>query len=95
MLSFPGITIYPRRDILCSLPLCRVNRSLYLHHREDEAFALLAKYHGNGDADNPIVRLEVEEFRENIRQDASDKRWWDFRSVKAAFFCSPLGDFYS
>ncbi|KAL5478685.1 hypothetical protein ACEPAI_1962 [Sanghuangporus weigelae] len=58
-------------------------RWLYLHHREAEAFALLAKYHGNGSAENPIVKLEIEEFTENIQQNASDKRWWDFRALVA------------
>ena len=54
-------------------------RWLYLHGREEEAFALLTKYHGNGDPNNPIVKLQIEEFKENIAQNASDKRWWDFR----------------
>ena len=52
-------------------------RWLYLHGRESEAFALLKKYHGNGDVNNPIVKLQVEEFRENIALNASDKRWWE------------------
>jgi hypothetical protein len=38
----------------------------------------LAKYHGNGSRDNPIVQLEWSELKENIRIDASDKRWWDY-----------------
>ena len=46
--------------------------------RDDEAIAFLAKYHGNGSRDNPIVQLEWSELKENIRPDASDKRWWDY-----------------
>lgn len=61
-------------------------RWLYLHGREAEAFALLTRYHGNGDAANAIVRLEVEEFREGLRMDASDKRWWDFKYVLVRMF---------
>ncbi|EJD04682.1 general substrate transporter [Fomitiporia mediterranea MF3/22] len=58
-------------------------RWLYLHGREEEAFALLTKYHGNDDPNNPIVKLQIEEFKENIKQNASDKRWWDFRALIA------------
>jgi len=47
------------------------------HDRQEEAIAFLAKYHGNGDPDAPLVRLEVEEMREGIRIDGIDKRWWD------------------
>ena len=36
---------------------------------------------GNGDPNHPIVQLEVEEFREKIKLDGSDKRWWDFKCV--------------
>lgn len=40
--------------------------------------AFLTKYHGNGSQDNPIVQLEWKEFKESIKLDASDKRWWDY-----------------
>ncbi|KAL4985747.1 general substrate transporter [Aspergillus falconensis] len=54
-------------------------RWLMSHGREEQAIAILAKYHGNGDANTRLVRLEVEEMREGIRQDGIDKRWWDYR----------------
>ncbi|KAL4816214.1 general substrate transporter [Aspergillus spinulosporus] len=54
-------------------------RWLIAHGKEDEAIAILAKYHGNGDPNTRLVRLEVEEMREGIRQDGIDKRWWDYR----------------
>ena len=54
-------------------------RWLYLHGREQEAFAILARYHGNGDVNNAIVQLQIKEFKDNIDQDASDKRWWDYK----------------
>ncbi len=38
-------------------------------------------FSGDGDAENPIVKLQIKEFKENIRQDGSDKRWWDFKYV--------------
>ena len=43
--------------------------------KNEEALAILAKYHGNGDPDSPLVQLEWKEFEESIKLDASDKRW--------------------
>ncbi|KAH8694299.1 putative MFS lactose permease [Talaromyces proteolyticus] len=54
-------------------------RWLMAHDRHDEAVAFLVKYHGNGDPNARLVRLEVEEMREGIRIDGIDKRWWDYR----------------
>lgn len=48
--------------------------------REEEAIAFLAKYHGNGDPNSKLVRLEVEEMKEGIRQDGIDKRPLDCKS---------------
>jgi sugar porter (SP) family MFS transporter len=54
-------------------------RYLMANDREDEALAFLVKYHGNGDPNSRLVRLEIEEMREGIRLDGVDKRWWDYR----------------
>lgn len=54
-------------------------RFLMANGREEEAIAFLVKYHGNGDPNSRLVRLEVEEMREGIKQDGIDKRWWDYR----------------
>ena len=51
------------------------------HGRTEEAFDFLIKYHGNGNADHPIVKLQMTEFLEGIRTDGADKRWWDFKYV--------------
>lgn len=45
--------------------------------REEEALAFLVKYHGNGDPNSRLVRLEIEEMREVIKLDGLDKTWWD------------------
>ena len=45
--------------------------------RQEDALAFLVKYHGNGDANSRLVRLEIEEMREGIKQDGLDKVWWD------------------
>ncbi|KAL4930272.1 putative MFS lactose permease [Aspergillus undulatus] len=54
-------------------------RWLMSQGREEEAHAILAKYHGNGDINSRLVRLEIEETREGIRVDGIDKVWWDYR----------------
>lgn len=58
-------------------------RWLMQNGRSEEALAFLIKYHGNGDPDSALVKLEFEEFQENIALDASDKRWWDYRALFA------------
>jgi sugar porter (SP) family MFS transporter len=47
----------------------------------DKAKEVLAKYHGNGDANAPLVQLELKEFEESIKLNASDKRWWDYSEL--------------
>lgn len=45
--------------------------------RKDEARKVLVKYHGNGDADAPLVLLEWRELEASISsmRDGSDKQW--------------------
>lgn len=54
-------------------------RWLVANGREEEALAFLIKYHGNGDPNSRLVRLEIEEMREGIAVDGIDKVWWDYR----------------
>ncbi|KAG7097320.1 hypothetical protein E1B28_004679 [Marasmius oreades] len=49
--------------------------------RKDEARRFLAKYHGNGDENAPLVLLQWKEFEEAIKLDASDKRWYDYTEL--------------
>jgi sugar porter (SP) family MFS transporter len=53
-------------------------RWLIANGREDEALAFLVKFHGNGDPNSALVRLEIEEMRAGIRTDGIDKTWWDY-----------------
>ncbi len=41
----------------------------------------MAKYHGEGDPNSPIVQLEYREMQEEISLTGADKRWWDFREL--------------
>ncbi|KAF8213906.1 general substrate transporter [Mycena galopus ATCC 62051] len=53
--------------------------------RKDEARNILAKYHGNGDADAPLVVLEWRELEASITTAGSDKRWWDYFNFSELF----------
>lgn len=55
-------------------------RYLMANGKDDQAFDFLVKYHGNGDRDAPLVRLEMAEWREQISQTGADKKWWDCES---------------
>lgn len=49
---------------------------------EDKALDFFAKYHGNGNRDARLVLLEMEEIRENLRNDrAYGKNPWDWRPL--------------
>ncbi|KAI1175882.1 putative MFS lactose permease [Nemania sp. FL0916] len=56
-------------------------RWLMANGKTDDAIDFLVKYHGNGDPNSRLVRLEIEEMRENIRMDGIDKRPWDYRPI--------------
>ncbi|KAH8916304.1 general substrate transporter [Atractiella rhizophila] len=74
----------PATLVICTcLLLPESPRWLYANGRQQEAIDFLVKYHGNGDPNHPLVKLEIEEFHENIKQDAADKRWWDVRPLVA------------
>lgn len=55
-------------------------RWLTMKGKKEEAARILAKYHGGGDANHPMVKLEIREFEENIQvQKASNA--WDYWSL--------------
>lgn len=56
-------------------------RWLIANDRYDEARELLAKYHAFGNQNSPLVTLEMAEMRASIRQEASDKRWYDYSEL--------------
>ena len=49
--------------------------------RHEQALNVMAKYHGEGDRNSPIVQLEYREMMEDISVTGSDKRWWDYREL--------------
>ncbi|KAH8916306.1 hypothetical protein BT69DRAFT_1355805 [Atractiella rhizophila] len=56
-------------------------RWLYANGKQQEAIDFLVRYHGNGNANHALVKLQIEEFHESIKQDGADKRWWDWRDL--------------
>jgi MFS family permease len=56
-------------------------RWLIANDKHDQAAAILAKFHGEGSVDHPIVQLQMKEMMAQISTEASDKRWWDYREL--------------
>lgn len=56
-------------------------RWLLAHDRREEAIAIMAKYHGNGNAESPIVQLQLHEITEDFAATKNDNPWWDFREL--------------
>lgn len=72
---FAGIVLF------CSPFLPETPRWLIANDRHEEALNTMAKYHGEGSRDSPIVQLEYKEMVEDISVTGSDKRWWDYREL--------------
>lgn len=49
--------------------------------KQDQAKAVLVRLHGEDSEDHPIVQLQMREMRNSIRQNAADKKWWDYREL--------------
>ena len=47
--------------------------------RREEALNIFARYHGAGDVNDPVVRLQYREVIEQMEMYRSENPWWDFR----------------
>jgi MFS family permease len=56
-------------------------RWLIANGRNEEALAILVKYHGFGNPDSKIVQLEYAEYVQGISTTGADQRWWDFKEI--------------
>ncbi|KAI3542797.1 MFS monosaccharide transporter [Colletotrichum filicis] len=56
-------------------------RWLMANDKHEEAAKVLAKYHGEGSIDHPIVQLQLKEMVSQISTDASDKSWYDYSEL--------------
>ncbi|KAF8476223.1 putative MFS lactose permease [Kalaharituber pfeilii] len=72
---FSGIVVFG------ALLLPESPRWLMSNGRHEEALAIMARYHGEDDPNNPIVQLTYYEMQEEITHDGSDKRWWDYSEL--------------
>ncbi|GKU08444.1 lactose permease [Fusarium langsethiae] len=66
---------------ICVFFLPESPRWLIANDKHDQAAAILAKFHGEGSVDHPIVQLQMKEMMAQISTEASDKRWWDYREL--------------
>jgi len=56
-------------------------RWLLSKDRREEAIAIMAKYHGEGDPSSPIVQLQLHEITEDFSVTRNDNPWWEFREL--------------
>ncbi|KAH6991013.1 general substrate transporter [Ilyonectria sp. MPI-CAGE-AT-0026] len=66
--------------LLCML-IPESPRWLYVNNKQDQAKAVLAKYHGEGNPESAWVKLQLHEYEEYLDLDGADKRWWDYRAL--------------
>jgi hypothetical protein len=67
--------------LVCAPFLPETPRWLIANDRHEEALNTMARFHGEGSRDSPIVQLEYKEMVEDISVTGSDKRWWDYREL--------------
>jgi sugar porter (SP) family MFS transporter len=56
-------------------------RWLIAQDRVEDAIKILATYHGDGDRNDPIVKLQVREMLQQIKIEGSSKKWWEYRDL--------------
>ena len=61
------------------MKLLQSPRWLVSRGRDQEALEVLARYHGDGNINAPVVQFEYKEMLEQITRDVSYRRWWDYR----------------
>ncbi|GAB7359111.1 hypothetical protein MBLNU230_g5180t1 [Neophaeotheca triangularis] len=56
-------------------------RWLIMKDRREEAIQVLAKYHGEGNPEHPLVRLQIHEICEDMAVTRNNNPWWDFKEL--------------
>lgn len=56
-------------------------RWLISNGKTSKARTVLARYHGEGDEDHPLVKLQMAEMEHEISTHGSDKKFWDYREL--------------
>lgn len=73
---------FPSIAMVLVLFLPESPRWLITNDRSEEALAIMAKYHGDGDVNAPIVQLQYRQILEE-HQNTETGRWWDYRELVA------------
>lgn len=56
-------------------------RWLISQDRTEEALQVMAKYHGDGDVNHPVVQLQYREIVEQHNMYRTENPWWDYREL--------------
>jgi hypothetical protein len=56
-------------------------RWLLQKDRREQAIAIMAKYHGNGDVNHPLVQLQLQEITEDFAATRTENPWWDLSEL--------------
>ncbi|EMT72400.1 general substrate transporter [Fusarium oxysporum II5] len=79
------IQVVPATIILCGVWFIPESpRWLMSHGKEEQARAVLIKYHGDGNPESAVVKLELDEMRASIEYQAeieASQKWWDYRML--------------
>jgi hypothetical protein len=55
--------------------------SVLANDRREEAIAIMAKYHGDGDPNSPLVQLQLQQITDDCAQTRDSNPWWEFREL--------------
>ena len=69
-------------QVLLVLLLPESPRFLMSKGKDERALAILAKYHANGNEEDPLVRFEFAEMKASIVQGEQKGRWGDLFSTR-------------
>ncbi|EAT88754.1 hypothetical protein HBI56_040770 [Parastagonospora nodorum] len=73
--------ILPGIVMACVMFFPETPRWLLAHDRREEAIAIMAKYHGEGDANSPLVQLQLQQITDDFAQSRDENPWWDFSEL--------------
>ncbi|WWD19453.1 hypothetical protein CI109_103913 [Kwoniella shandongensis] len=76
-----GLQLLPPMVILAGVAFIPESpRWLTARGHKEKAQAILAKYHGGGDINHPVVQLEIREFEEGIEVKKAQS-WWNYSDL--------------